>query len=38
MEKKMYQVRIGEETRLYEEGTTYRTIAEGFQKDHKDDR
>lgn len=37
MEKKMYQVRIGEETRLYEEGTTYRTIAEEFQKDHKDD-
>lgn len=37
MGKKMYQVRIGEETRLYEEGTTYRTIAEEYQKEYEND-
>lgn len=37
MGKKMYQVRIGEETRLYEEGTTYRTIAEEFQNEYEND-
>lgn len=37
MDKKMYQVRIGEETRLYEEGTTYQTIAKEYQKDYEND-
>ena len=31
------QVKIGEETRLYQEGTSYGQIAEEFQKDYKDD-
>lgn len=37
MGKKVYQVQIGEETRLYEEGTTYKEIAEEYQKEYKDD-
>ena len=31
MGEKMYTVTIGEETRQYAEGTTYREIAEEFQ-------
>ena len=31
----LYQVKIGEETRLYQEGTSYGQIAEEFQKDYK---
>ncbi len=37
MSNKMYRVQIGEDARLYEEGTTYRTIAEEYQKEYKDD-
>ena len=37
MGKEMYQVQIGGETRLYEEDTTYKTIAEEYQKEYKDD-
>ncbi|MCI8884768.1 MAG: nucleoside kinase [Dorea sp.] len=37
MSEEMYQVKIGEEVRLYEAGTTYRRIAEDFQKDYEDD-
>ena len=33
----LYQVKIGEETRPYQEGTSYGQIAEEFQKDYKDD-
>lgn len=33
----LYQVKIGEETRQYQEGTSYGQIAEEFQKDYKDD-
>lgn len=37
MDKEMYQVKIGEEVRLYEAGTTYGQIAADYQKDYKDD-
>ena len=37
MGKEMYQVKIGEETRLYEAGTTYREIVKEYQKDYEDD-
>lgn len=33
----LYQVKIGEETRQYQEGTSYGQIAEEFQKDYNDD-
>ena len=36
MGKEMYQVQIGGETRLYEEDTTYKTIAEEYQKEYKE--
>ncbi len=37
MDKKMYQVRIGDEIRMYEEGTTYQAIAKEYQKDYEND-
>lgn len=37
MDKEMYQVKIGEEVRLYEAGITYGQIAADYQKDYKDD-
>ena len=36
-EKRSYQVTVGEETRIYQEGTSYRTIAKDFQKNYKYD-
>ncbi len=37
MGKEMYQVKIGEETRLYKAGTTYREIVKEYQKDYEND-
>lgn len=35
MEKMFYTVTVGDEKREYEAGTTYKSIAEDFQKDHE---
>lgn len=37
MDKKRYTVRIGTETKEYEEGTAYKKIAQDFQKDYQHD-
>ena len=37
MSEEMYTVQIGREVRQYEKGTTYRKIAEDFQKDYEND-
>lgn len=37
MGKKMYKIQIGNEIKLYEEGTTYKKIAEEYQEQYKND-
>ena len=37
MAKKFFHVQIGDTVRKYEEGTTYRQIAEEFQTDYQHD-
>lgn len=37
MEKRMYRVQIGTETREYEEGTSYQKIAQDFRKEYEHD-
>ena len=37
MEKRMYNVQIGDDLRVYEEGTPYRKIAEDYQKQYEHD-
>jgi uridine kinase len=37
MSKEMFQVKIGDEIRMYEADTTYRQIAQDYQKDYEDD-
>ncbi|WP_461811073.1 uridine kinase family protein [Faecalimonas sp.] len=37
MGKKMYKIQIGNQIKLYEEGTTYKKIAEEYQKQYEND-